>query len=331
MSKKPPVVHAAGGLVWRASGRKLEVLLVHRPKYDDWSWPKGKLEAGETLPACAVREIAEETGIETVLGVPLPQVRYKLADDRIKVNHYWAAREIAPESPALAARVTVKPAAPSEVDLTQWMSAKKARDLLTSESDRAPLDALVDLWDEGALDTRVLVILRHGRAKKRSAWPKGGEEDRPLTATGVQQAVDDVATLSAFGVEQVLSSPWERCMATVRPYAAIADVEIGEVPDVTEDAAKRRPGTTRRAVSRLFGRFRAKADQVPVYGLVLCTHRPVMPVVLQAIADHAPNRVRVLLPDSNPYLKVGEALVAHVLPRHRRGPRVIAVEQYRPR
>ncbi len=66
-------VHAAGAIVWRGTGRTLEVLLVHRPRYDDWSWPKGKLDPGESLPACAVREVAEETGHSIVLGLPLPQ------------------------------------------------------------------------------------------------------------------------------------------------------------------------------------------------------------------------------------------------------------------
>ena len=76
-------VHAAGAIVWRGTGRTLEVLLVHRPRYDDWSWPKGKLDPGESLPACAVREVAEETGHSIVLGLPLPQVKYRLEDGRL--------------------------------------------------------------------------------------------------------------------------------------------------------------------------------------------------------------------------------------------------------
>src|SRR5690606_21955830 len=81
-------VYAAGTVVWRLDERKkLEVLLVHRPRYDDWSWPKGKQEEGETLAACAVRETEEEAGVAVILGQPLPKVVYKLGDGSRKEVH----------------------------------------------------------------------------------------------------------------------------------------------------------------------------------------------------------------------------------------------------
>lgn len=327
-----PAVHAAGGIVWRRGKRGLEVLLVHRPDYDDWSWPKGKLEPGETLPACAVREIAEETGVEVMLGQPLPGVRYRLGDGRLKVCHYWAA-EVAPESsPAVHARIGVVRCSPREVDRAVWVSAAEAHKLITRTSDRAPFDALVDLWDEGALETKSFVLLRHARAKKRSAW-KGGETDRPLTAQGLHHAVDLTGTLSAFGVGRVASSPWERCVATVRPYAELADVPVEIVPELTEAEAKRHPAQARRVFTTFLMRLKPSASSkgVPAGepGTVVCAHRPVLPLLLAVLAERAPNRVKALLPAVNPYLRTGEMLVAHVLPRHRRGVRVIAVERHR--
>ncbi|PFG18869.1 NUDIX hydrolase [Serinibacter salmoneus] len=323
-----PAVHAAGAVVWRVVGRALEVLLIHRPKYDDWSWPKGKIVAGETLPACAVREIAEETGVVVALGQPLPAVRYRLPDGRAKICHYWSARALDHSSPAAAARGGVPPCDEAEVDEARWVSASQARRMLTSPSDRAPLDALVDLFEDGHLATHALVVLRHARAKKRSAWP-GGEETRPLTAVGLRQASHLPETLSAFGAEQVFTSPWERCAATVAPYAQAAGVAAVTVPTLTEAADAASPRRARRSVSEILALFRRR-QEAPI-GAVLCTHRPVLPTVLQALAAVAPNRVRARLPQANPYLRTGEVLVAHVLPRHRRGLRIVAVELHRAR
>lgn len=325
-----PAVHAAGAVVWRRAKRGIEVLLVHRPGYDDWSWPKGKLEHGETLPACAVREIAEETGVQVVLGQALPGVRYRLGDGRLKVCHYWAAEVARASSPAVHARIGVKRCSPREVDRAVWVSPEQARRLLTRSSDRAPVDALTDLWDEGALETKAFVVLRHARAKRRSAWKKGGEADRPLTAQGLHHAVDLTGTLSAFGVDKVASSPWERCLATVRPYARLADVPVDLLPALTEAEAKRSPSQARRAFSSLLLGLRlSKRPGGGEPGTVVCAHRPVLPLLFEVLAERSPNRVKALLPSANPYLRTGEMLVAHVLPRHRRGVRVIAVERHR--
>src|SRR5690606_16203606 len=86
---KPAPVLAAGALTWREKGGRLQVLLVHRPRYDDWSIPKGKLDKGETFPAAAVREVAEETGYRVRLHRPLPAAVYLLPDGRTKIVQYW--------------------------------------------------------------------------------------------------------------------------------------------------------------------------------------------------------------------------------------------------
>ena len=83
-----PEVRAAGGVVSRYGGK--DVIIVHRPKYDDWSLPKGKAENGETDEACAVREVEEETGLRCDLGIELPTIRYRDRKDRLKEVRYWA-------------------------------------------------------------------------------------------------------------------------------------------------------------------------------------------------------------------------------------------------
>ena len=98
-SRAKHVVRAAGALVWRERRGRLEVLLVHRPRYDDWSFPKGKVEPRESVRTCAVREVAEETGACIALGQPMGTIRYKLSDGRRKHVYYWAARQLADDDP----------------------------------------------------------------------------------------------------------------------------------------------------------------------------------------------------------------------------------------
>src|SRR4051812_43456031 len=90
------LIAAAGAVLWRRRGEGAEVALVHRPRYDDWSLPKGKLDPGETLPETAVREIEEETGFRAVLGRRLRTVRYPVGGEE-KVVDYWAAEAVSGE------------------------------------------------------------------------------------------------------------------------------------------------------------------------------------------------------------------------------------------
>ena len=163
-------MRAAGALVWREKGGDLQVLLVHRPRYDDWSFPKGKLESGESLCTCAMREVAEETGVQVRLEQPLETIRYRLGDGTRKEVRYWAARELDRGSPALAARGRIPRASRSEIDGVRWMGVKEARKRLDHAIDRDLLGSLVDLWEDDKLDTWTLVLVRHARVVKRSVW-----------------------------------------------------------------------------------------------------------------------------------------------------------------
>lgn len=319
-STRPRVVEAAGALVWRERKGVLQVALVHRPRYQDWSWPKGKLDPGEVTPVAAVREIAEEVGRTVVLGVPLPGLRYGLSDGRRKHVHYWAARLTErSDKPVLRARTPVPRAGKDEIDEVRWLEVSAADRKLTRAADRAPLAALVHAHRKDRLRSRALVVARHGRAVTRSAW-KGEELDRPLTPTGRRQAKALIPVLAAFGVREVVSSQWARCAESVEPYAASAHVAVRFSRVLTESQHDKSPARVAAEVRHLL--------ESP-HSTVLCTHRPVLPTVLDVVGQHARRSVADAVPVQDPFLLPGEVLVAHVTDTAK-GPRVVAVERHRP-
>jgi len=318
--RKRPVV-AAGALVWREREGRLEVLVIHRPRYDDWSWPKGKLDPKEPVPACAVREVAEETGLEVALGVPLPMLRYRVAGGREKEVHYWAARELPAGSPARKARPET-PLCVDEVDESRWVTPEKAAKMLSKKSDRKPLKALVALFEEGLLETRAVAFVRHARARGRTGW-KGSEAERPLTQVGQTQAERLVPVLAAFGVEAVTSSPWTRCAETVAPFASASGIEPSLAEALTEVAHEAAPGDARRLAAKLLGKLGQGENRSG--GAALCTHRPVLPTLLAQIDPIAPEWVRRSRPRKDPYLRPASLAVAHVHDGPE-GPRVVGFE-----
>ena len=306
---RPAVVLAAGCLCWRrAGGNGLEVLLIHRPRYDDWSFPKGKQDEGETLPETAHREVREEIGLRARLGVPLPTIRYEVKDGSKDV-HYWAAEFGPGARPEPDGR---------EVDEIRWVSPEQARRMLSNSSDREPLAALVALHERGDLATRPAIVVRHAKAKPRSSWSRA-EGDRPLAATGKRQALAVTRLLRAWSPERILTSPWLRCLSTVVPYARKAGVTVRERPQLTEAAHQRHPKKAAAVVQTMFDK------DAPV---ALCTHRPVLPTVLKVVARHTGPELAALLPTKDPYLSPGEMIVLQLSRRHRR--RVVSVELVKP-
>jgi 8-oxo-dGTP diphosphatase len=125
------VVRAAGGVIVRDGvDGEPEVLLIHRVRQDDWTFPKGKLEPGESYQACALREVAEETGLRCLLGDELPQTSHVDHKGRLKIVRYWVMRPIAGE-----------PEARYEVDVVRWLPLDRAARLLTYDYDRALLES----------------------------------------------------------------------------------------------------------------------------------------------------------------------------------------------
>jgi 8-oxo-dGTP diphosphatase len=127
-----PKVRAAGGVVWRSAGDGIEVLLIHRPRYSDWSFPKGKTKEGETDEDCALREVEEETGLRCPLGGELATTSYRDAKGRKKVVRYWAM-----ELPDGA-----EAAAGDGVDDWRWLTPEQAEEELSWRRD---LDVLRSL------------------------------------------------------------------------------------------------------------------------------------------------------------------------------------------
>jgi 8-oxo-dGTP diphosphatase len=304
-------VRAAGVLPWRRGDAGLEVAVVHRPKYDDWSWPKGKLEPGEAWPTAAVRETREETGLAVHLGLPLPPASYDVGargSYRPKVVRYWAAQ------------VRGDAGAPqNEVDDLRWLPPDDARRRLTYRRDRMQLDALITADADDAVDTWPLVVVRHASSVGRRSW-KGEDADRPLDAAGARRARDLVPLLAAYGVSRVLCSPTERCIATLAPYAGVTDARLRLQEGLTEQAFRDDAQRPLRTLAKALERARPTA---------LCTHRPVLPGLLLDLADRAcrPAVADALRESAGPGLVKGEVLVAHV---HGTGAdaRVVAVERH---
>jgi 8-oxo-dGTP pyrophosphatase MutT (NUDIX family)/phosphohistidine phosphatase SixA len=304
---EPVAVTAAGALPWRVNKDGLEVLLIHRPRYDDWSWPKGKIDAGETIPECAVREVQEEIGLSAPLGIPLPPIHYHVASG-LKVVHYWAVKvngaRLLPDG--------------QEVDSLMWCTPEKAATLLSNPSDAVPLENLRVAYERGELNTWPLIVVRHAKAKPRSSWSKA-EGDRPLAATGIRQAQAVGRLLKAWQPPRVVSSPWLRCVATVVPYSKAAGAKVKLVEALTEHRHARAPKKTAAVIEALFDKQRAVA---------VCTHRPALPTVMDQLAKHMAAPLRALLPSSEPYLSPGEVVVCHVAQGSKN--RIVAVEQFKP-
>ncbi|PVE18925.1 NUDIX hydrolase [Arthrobacter sp. Bz4] len=301
-----PAVVAAGAICWRKEQGKLEVLLIHRPSYTDWSWPKGKIDPGETTPECAAREVLEEVGLRISLGIPLASTRYAVASGQ-KVVYYWAAR---------TERMVVRPDG-KEVDKYLWVAPARALELLTNPTDREPLESLIAAYKADQLETWPLIVVRHAKAKPRSSWTRA-EGERPLAATGRRQAAAVSRLLEAWGPSWVVSSPWERCVQTVAPYLKHKDIKLKLADSMTERNATRKPDKARSTVEKLFDKRRPVA---------LCTHRPVLPLVFGVLQRHMPDTLAVGLPADDPYLAPGEVLISHVSTR---APgRIVALEQFR--
>lgn len=284
---------AAGAAIWRpAAGpadREAEVLLVHRPKYDDWSLPKGKSDPDEHILLTAVREVSEETCMRPVLGPRLPTVEY-ISWGRPKRVSYWAAfadgREAAPGN---------------EIDAVSWLPLARAREQLAGTHDDPVISAFLPRR------TVPLILVRHASAGHKEDWP-GDDKARPLDAGGAGDAARLAGLLACFApAARVLSSPALRCTETVRPFAdtfgAAVEAEDRLAPPGRFGALSSRTGwvdALRRLLSALL------ADRRPA---VLSLHRESLPGVLGQVCSAlgAP----AALP-ADPSLPKGGFWVAHV-------------------
>jgi 8-oxo-dGTP pyrophosphatase MutT (NUDIX family) len=247
------VVLAAGGVLWRPGHRESapEVAVIHRPRYDDWSLPKGKVDPGETEPVTAVREVYEETGHHVELGRRIATVNYPI-EQRTKKVQYWSARSIGGSF-----------APNNEVDDLIWLSAPAAIDKVSYAYDRKVLRR----WSKQPPDTQSVLIVRHGTAGSKSRF-SGDDKIRPLDKKGRAQAEALVAQLSTFGATDVYAADRVRCHQTVEPLAEELGVTINNEPTLTEEAYADNPKRGRRRILQIAGAHRAP---------VICTQGKVIP------------------------------------------------------
>lgn len=199
---------AAGTIPWRTKSGKLQVLLIHRPEFDDWSWPKGRLDANETLPEAAWRETKEEVGLDVPLGIPLGIIRYRTPQgNNRKEVWYWAARVVDQK-----ARPDNK-----EIDDVCWVNVERARQLLSKELDQKPLDVLEAAFDAHQLATVPFVVVRQAKATPAESWTRD-EIDRPLADSGYQQAKAVARLLRAWKPTRIVTSRYTRSLETIAPY-----------------------------------------------------------------------------------------------------------------
>ena len=334
-SRRPPVL-AAGALVWRLKNDKLQVLVVHRPRYDDWSFPKGKAEPGESMVLTAIREVAEETGRQIVLGRYLGKARRRLVSGRKKRTLYWAAQVLPEAGPGEGLRAAVKPASKREIDKVRWWKVEKAARKLTHADDKRLLARLVDWYESRQLQVHSLVLVRHAKAVSRATWGYGinSEITRPLVmGRGQAQARDVAALLSAYGVGELVSSPWKRCVDTLAPYAHGCGLDLRSDEAFTEVSALMAPELMQASFRDLLERGSALAgppepeavgpqgrepglalaeQPEPSYPLALCVHRPCLPLLFETLREYMGPELTIKLPDSDPWLRPGQAVVVHL-------------------
>jgi phosphohistidine phosphatase SixA/ADP-ribose pyrophosphatase YjhB (NUDIX family) len=251
---------AAGGVVWRRDIEgEIQVLLVHRPRYDDWSLPKGKLEESEALISCAYREILEETGISIKLGPYIGSVEYYVPDG-LKSVSYWSASLIEDKS-------TFHPN--EEVDQIIWLDLESAILRVTRDSDRY----ILDRFGVTPYDSSALIMLRHAKALERAEW-QGEDEDRPLQLIGQLQAKRMLSLYQVFGLDEIYTSDAVRCLDTVSQMAKSLQLNPTITNAVSEYTYKRNKDKAIDYAKELIKKNRQ---------IILCSHNPVLPRMMEKL------------------------------------------------
>lgn len=266
MGGSGPAIRAAGGILWRSpdasDNGSTEVAIVHRPRYNDWSLPKGKLAPGESEVDGAIREVLEETGFHVRLGRPLGKTRYLKEQDRVvrnKVVRWWAMEAMS------GAFVPTR-----EVDELRWVSPDQARGMLTRPTDRDLLERFV----AGPAASRMVLLVRHASAGSRGAW-ESDDRTRPLDDCGWAQSEALVRFLAHFDPTEILAADFVRCVQTVEPLADAMVIPIRPEPILSETGY---PGREDEAVALL------RTIGAPHGATVVCSQGDVIPDLLDRLA-----------------------------------------------
>ena len=242
---------AAGAVIWRKnSEKKIEIAVVHRPRYNDWTLPKGKLESGETLISCAYREAQEETGLSFQFGPFLGSVEY-LTVDGPKIASYWAAKYI-PQNHNFTPN--------NEVDLLEWWDIEKALKTLTRTTDKEIVNKFSDS--------------PYAKALAREEW-QGEDEDRPLEVIGQNQARRMMVNLAPYQIVEIHTSDAVRCYDTVLAFARALSIDPLVTREISEYTFKKNKEKSLDFIKDL-------AEQVSKSesATVVCSHNPVLPRML---------------------------------------------------
>jgi len=276
------MIRAAGALLWRESNeRTIEIALIHRPKYDDWTLPKGKIEEGETALQCAYRELIEETGIKASFTRQLGTVEYEESGQRKRVI-FWAAQ----------CALEVSTFIPNEeVDVLEWLAPDQALAKASHDSDRQMIESFLSQ----AAHTDTLIILRHTKALERGDWDEVDSE-RTLDEVGFDQAQLLIKHLEPFAIEEVYTSDYVRCVQTVTPLAHSRGLNISQVPSLNEETFEEDP---LRSISF------ANALKQDEKNILICSHNPVIPTMLRGILNTKPKNKDLIK------LEPGDAWIVH--------------------
>lgn len=341
----------------------IELCLVYRPKYNDWSWPKGKNEANESHRHTAVREVGEETGYAVTLGPHIAQIEYPLENEGkkssaksstksgsqnndqpevIKRIHYWMMREIS-EGDAikrLPAFGPIKPAKPTEIGNVIWLTPEDARKKLTHDSDQLVLDAFLERIKSGQANYKTLILVRHGKAESRKAW-QGSEATRPITPLGSAASYALGRELACYAPNKIVSSPWKRCLETVDAFAKNSSINIEKVAELTEDFHEKNPKSTLNVlVSEIKNLIDATSDGNTATAksetkstettTVMCLHRPIIGTFFAHLRDISkPKANKRILSQKSPYMPTGNAVVLHIISTEK-GPKIVNIEKVLP-
>jgi len=273
--------------------RGTEVVIIHRKRYDDWTLPKGKVEAGEPVPVCAIREVQEETGVTIRLSVPLDSITYEAGNAGLKKVDYWGGIVLD----------SVRRAPDAEVDVVSWLPVRAALSRLTYSHDHFLVQQYLD-----QPPTTPLIILRHAKAMDRKDWSRK-DSARPINSRGRRQSKLLIPLLEAYGVSKIVSSTSTRCIATVLPYAHEHELAIETYGLLTEEEGEDDPKSVGKLIRKIRDATLESGEPTAV-----CIHRPVLPHILDALN----------IPPTT--LVTGEFLVAHLVADGT----VHALERHRP-
>jgi 8-oxo-(d)GTP phosphatase len=246
---------AAGGVVWRGRPGAVEIAVIHRARYDDWSLPKGKVKSRESLLNGAVREVAEELAARVAVSRRIGSGRYLVGGVRKTVT-YWVMRWLDDDGER-----------DLEVDDVVWLAPNEARRRLTYDLDRAVVSDFAAI----PVPEAVVVLVRHAKAGKRSEW-RGDDARRPPDVTGEQQAARLVGLLSYFAPTRVVSANRTRCEQTVEPLARALKLPVETDPTFADENL--RPRATANALLAL-----AKPGSVTV----VCSQGVTIPTLISEL------------------------------------------------